>query len=190
MKAPEIGLDPTFPVMIELGTSVIPDFDKMAKEPAAPRLTGAWAVDPTGGVVVVVTGGVVVVVVTGGVVVVTGGVVVVTGGVVTTTGGVLGVRTACRFSASRLSLARVRRWSSPDLCSPGFAMTAVVPATRTPITARGMMGRAFRRKVSPRSSQYAKYGYKTRIVMPVPQDLKIFLSRGVAPSALPPCMPH
>ena len=88
MEAPEMGLDPTSPVMTELGTSVMPDFDRIANEPAAPRFTGAWA-DPTGavvvptGVVVVLTG--VVVVPTGGVVVVpTGGVVVVvpTGGVV------------------------------------------------------------------------------------------------------------
>jgi hypothetical protein len=74
--------------MIELGTSVIPAFDRMAKEAAAPRFTGAWAVEPTGVVVVVVTG-VVVVVVTGVVVVVVTGVVV----VVVVTGGVAGGRT-------------------------------------------------------------------------------------------------
>jgi len=30
MAAPVIGLDPTFPVIADGGTSVIPDFDKMA----------------------------------------------------------------------------------------------------------------------------------------------------------------
>src|SRR5580698_837104 len=36
-----MGLVPTFPVTSELGTSVIPDFDRMTKYPAPPRFTAA-----------------------------------------------------------------------------------------------------------------------------------------------------
>jgi hypothetical protein len=40
MAAPVIGLDPTLPVIVDLGTSVIPDFDRITKSPATPRFTG------------------------------------------------------------------------------------------------------------------------------------------------------
>src|SRR5450631_3216816 len=40
IAAPLMGLVPTSPVTFELGTSLTPDFDRMAKEPAAPTLTG------------------------------------------------------------------------------------------------------------------------------------------------------
>jgi hypothetical protein len=40
IAAPVMGLAPTFPVIFEEGTSVMPDFDKMANAPAVPRLTG------------------------------------------------------------------------------------------------------------------------------------------------------
>jgi hypothetical protein len=41
MAAPVIGLAPTFPVMIERGTSVMPDFVRIAKLAADRRFTGA-----------------------------------------------------------------------------------------------------------------------------------------------------
>src|ERR1019366_8611123 len=40
IAAPVMGLVPTSPVIFELGTSLTPDFDRTAKEPAAPTLTG------------------------------------------------------------------------------------------------------------------------------------------------------
>jgi len=41
MAAPVMGLAPTFPVILDEGTSVIPDFVRIAKELALPRFTGA-----------------------------------------------------------------------------------------------------------------------------------------------------
>ena len=41
IAAPVIGLDPISPVIADLGTSVIPDFDKITKLPATRRFTTA-----------------------------------------------------------------------------------------------------------------------------------------------------
>src|SRR4051794_33902257 len=45
LKAPEMGLVPTSPVMMEAGTSVMPDLESRANPAAEPRSTGAgpWA---------------------------------------------------------------------------------------------------------------------------------------------------
>jgi len=40
IAAPVIGLEPTFPVTAEAGTSVIPVSDRIANDEAAPRNTG------------------------------------------------------------------------------------------------------------------------------------------------------
>src|SRR5438067_1575143 len=41
MAAPEIGLVPMSPLMLEVGTSVMPDLERMVKLAADPRLTAA-----------------------------------------------------------------------------------------------------------------------------------------------------
>src|SRR5450756_33170 len=41
MAAPVIGEVPIFPVILDVGTSVIPDSDRITKLPAVPRTTGA-----------------------------------------------------------------------------------------------------------------------------------------------------
>jgi hypothetical protein len=46
IAAPVIGLVPIFPVIAEVGTSVIPDFDRVAKLPADPSSTGACPAIP------------------------------------------------------------------------------------------------------------------------------------------------
>jgi hypothetical protein len=49
MAAPVMGLDPTSPVIEEANTSVMPDFDRIAKLLAEPRFTGACAAAATAG---------------------------------------------------------------------------------------------------------------------------------------------
>ena len=43
MAVESIGLTPISPVIAEGGTVLMPDFDRIAKLPAFPRFTGAWA---------------------------------------------------------------------------------------------------------------------------------------------------
>ena len=53
IAAPEIGLAPTFPVIADVGTSVIPDFVRIAKFPAVPRSTGDGPFGAAAGTVMV-----------------------------------------------------------------------------------------------------------------------------------------
>jgi hypothetical protein len=112
--------------------------------------------------VVEVVAGVVVLVLTGGVVVL-----VPTGGVaVLVAGGDTGGRTWW-WSRSQRWLALALCWLSPSWSPRSLAEAAVVPAARSATTAIGMViflltCRVLRLNLSPRSSQYAKYGFRNQ----------------------------
>src|SRR5674476_799588 len=123
-----IGLDPTFPVMVEALTSVMPVFVNTAKLPAVPTFTGAGPLAATNGVVSFFEGGA-----GGGLTRTIGFRAGDTGGSTTgegtgsITGERAGGRTACRPWPARCSLALAR-------CSPQLAATAVVPTAIIAIT--------------------------------------------------------